>query len=182
MAWDASTSAAVAALIVAGFALVITSAQVLQQYFITGQLIRLCDSALFGPLPGRGRRFWQLSQFRFRVVYAIPQISLDTRLWPEQPPHIRSYAIGRYELPHLGRSKNLHADSAESYHEIWSLDTPNPLRRRTLPFGYAGNKDPSVSSRRPSSHRQVGEAAWVSFCRATEERCGASMRTDVHQI
>ena len=179
MAWDAGTSAAVAALIVAGFALFITSAQALQQYFITGQLIRLCDSVVFGPLPGQGRRVWQLSQFRFRVVYSIPQISLDTNLWPTQPPHIRSYAIGRYELPRLGRPNGLKTDSAEISDEISSLYAPYPRRTRRLPFGFALSKGPSVPPDSSSSYRQVGEAAWVSFCRAVEERCGASMRFDL---
>jgi hypothetical protein len=179
MAWDASTSAAVAALIVASLALLIASAQVLQQYLITGQLIRLCDSVVFGPLPGQGRRVWQLSQFRFRVVYSIPQISLDTKLWPEQPPHIRSYAIGRHELPRLRRSNGLDTESVEISDEMSSLHAPYPPRRRRLPFGFALNKRLSVPPESPSSYQQVGEAAWVSFCRAVEERCGASVRFDL---
>lgn len=63
--WDASAISAVAALIVALFALLVAAAQALQQYLITGQLIRLCDSVVFGPLPGQGYRVWQFSQFRF---------------------------------------------------------------------------------------------------------------------
>jgi hypothetical protein len=179
MAWDASTSAAVAALIVACFALLMASAQVLQQYFITGQLIRLCDSVVFGPLPGQGHRVWQLSQFRFRVVYSIPQISLNAELWPEKPPHIRSYAVGRHELPPFGRSKGLDTDNVEIFDDMSSLHAPYPLRRRRLPFGFALNRGPSVPPESRSSYRQVGEASWVSFCRAVEERCGASMRFDL---
>lgn len=99
--WDASTISAVVALVVSLFALLVTSAQALQQYFITGQLIRLCDSVVFDPLPGQGRRIWQLSQFRFRVVYSIPQISLRADLWPEESPHIKSYAVGEEPLPDL---------------------------------------------------------------------------------
>ncbi|KAJ3483099.1 hypothetical protein NLG97_g7388 [Lecanicillium saksenae] len=79
---DQSTAAAYAALAIAIFAMFIAIAQVLQQYFVTGQLIRLCDSVVFGGLPGEGRRFWQMSQFRFRVVYKIPQIGLPPDLWP----------------------------------------------------------------------------------------------------
>lgn len=75
--WDASTISAVVALVISVFALVVTGAQALQQYYITEQLIRLCDSVVFGPLPGQGRRIWQPSQFRFRLVYSIPQTSLQ---------------------------------------------------------------------------------------------------------
>ncbi|KAI8626647.1 hypothetical protein F5Y19DRAFT_217035 [Xylariaceae sp. FL1651] len=97
--WDAATASAVAALVVAIIALFVAAAQAMQQYFITGQLIRLCDSVVFGPIPGQGRRVWQFSRFRFRVIYSIPQISLDTRLWPSGGVHMKSHAIGRYELP-----------------------------------------------------------------------------------
>lgn len=79
---EESTIAAYAALAIAIFAMFIAIAQVLQQYFVTGQLIRLCDSVVFGGLPGEGGRFWQMSQFRFRVVYKIPQIGLDPSIWP----------------------------------------------------------------------------------------------------
>ncbi|KAH7325827.1 hypothetical protein B0I35DRAFT_474561 [Stachybotrys elegans] len=71
-----------AALGISTAAFFIALAQALQQYFITGQLIRLCDSVVFGWLPGQGRRIWRMSQFRFRVVYQIPQIGLDPALWP----------------------------------------------------------------------------------------------------
>ncbi|PQE28639.1 hypothetical protein CJF30_00010936 [Rutstroemia sp. NJR-2017a BBW] len=84
MAWDASTISAVAALVVASFAFLVA----LAQYFVTGQLIRLCDSVVFGPLPGQGHRKWEWAQFRFRVLYTIPQISLDAKLWPDSYPHV----------------------------------------------------------------------------------------------
>ncbi len=69
---DAATAASIAALAVAIVALVIATAQALQQYFIAGQLVRRCDSVVFGDLPGEGWRMWQTSQFRLRVVYEIP--------------------------------------------------------------------------------------------------------------
>ena len=81
MGADTSTVAAVAALAVAFVALIVTFAQALQQYIVSGQLIRICDSVVYGKLPGQGHRVWQFSQFRFRVVYSIPQISLSPSLW-----------------------------------------------------------------------------------------------------
>ncbi|KAI1178268.1 hypothetical protein F4777DRAFT_110885 [Nemania sp. FL0916] len=102
MGWDASTSSAVAALIVALLALFVALAQATQQYLITGQLIRLCDGVVYGPLPGQGRRVWQFSQFRFRVLYSIPQISLPAHLWPKGGAHIKSHAQGEHSLPPLG--------------------------------------------------------------------------------
>jgi hypothetical protein len=62
---DAATASAIAALVVATIAFFVAFAQALQQYFITGQLVRLCDSVVFGDLPGHGRRVWQMSQLRF---------------------------------------------------------------------------------------------------------------------
>lgn len=111
--WEPSTIASVTALVVAVIAFVIALAQVLQQYFITGQLIRICDSVVFGPMPGQGRRVWQLSQFRFRVLYSIPQISLSTDLWPSGSGYnVKSYAIGRHPLPEL----------AEADHDIYKIE------------------------------------------------------------
>ncbi len=178
MALDAATSAAVAALVVACLALLIALAQVLQQYFITGQLIRLCDSVVFGPLPGQGRRVWELSQFRFRVVYSIPQISLDTRLWPENPPHIRSYAIGQHELPPLRSTPKITGYDKTS--EDWSLHTEEVARRRRWPVISLPTRSRPPHARHLSSTRsRVGEAAWVKLCRAVEMPCGSSMRLDL---
>lgn len=79
---DASTIASLAALVIAVFALCVAFAQVLQQYYGTGQLIRLCDSVVYGGLPGQGHRQWKMSQFRFRVVYQVPQLVLEPYMWP----------------------------------------------------------------------------------------------------
>ena len=79
---DTATAAAIAAVAVAAVALSVALAQVLQQYFVTGSLLRLCDDTVYGMLPGRGRRIWKGSQFRFRVVYSLPQIRLERNFWP----------------------------------------------------------------------------------------------------
>lgn len=55
---DSESTAAWAALGISIAAMFIALAQAVQQYFITGQLIRLCDSVVFGGLPGQGRRIW----------------------------------------------------------------------------------------------------------------------------
>lgn len=89
MGADTSTVAAVAALAVAFVALIVAFAQALQQYVVSGQLIRICDSVVYGKLPGQGHRVWQFSQFRFRVVYSIPQISLSPSLWLGISSHIQ---------------------------------------------------------------------------------------------
>ncbi|KAL8893621.1 MAG: hypothetical protein Q9192_005089 [Flavoplaca navasiana] len=81
---DPSTAAAIAAVAIAVLAFVVAFAQVLQQYFVTGSLLRLCDSVVYGPLPGRGRRVWQPGQFRFRVIYTLPQLRLEKGLWGEE--------------------------------------------------------------------------------------------------
>ncbi|KAL8747614.1 MAG: hypothetical protein Q9190_000549 [Brigantiaea leucoxantha] len=81
MTLDANTSTALSALVVALIALGVAVAQAAQQYVVSGQLIRICDSVVYGKMPGQGRRIWQFSQFRFRIVYSIPQITLPSTLW-----------------------------------------------------------------------------------------------------
>ncbi|KAJ4229234.1 hypothetical protein NW759_003960 [Fusarium solani] len=214
--WDAGAISAVVALVFALFALLVAVAQALQQYLITGQLIRLCDSVVFGPLPGQGRRIWQLSQFRFRVVYSIPQISLQANLWPEQSPHIKSYAIGQEYLPDLDlvlvadnlssststfsgssvdgttirsrrtREWEVHAANIES--ESWGQSTRfQRFRTGWLFVGiWLSYRLSKIRSRMPFPKKKrqvihsvdgsVGEASWVSFCKAINGSCGASVR------
>lgn len=93
--------AAIAALAVAFVALIVAFAQALQQYLVSGQLIRICDSVVYGKLPGQGHRIWQYSQFRFRVVYSIPQISLSPSLWLGISSHTRASDTKSRALPSL---------------------------------------------------------------------------------
>ncbi|KAI8655429.1 hypothetical protein NCS55_01194900 [Fusarium keratoplasticum] len=216
--WDASAIAAVVALVIALFALIVAAAQALQQYLITGQLIRLCDSVVFGPLPGQGRRIWQLSQFRFRVVYSIPQIGLQADLWPEQSPHIKSYAIGEDYLPNLDpvpvadnfsssisafsgssvdgatirrrhtSTTDSEVQAAEVDSESWSQSTRSQRFHTSWSFVdiwpiYWFSKIRSKIPFREKERRaigpvdgSVGEASWVSFCKAINGSCGASVR------
>ncbi|KAI0860804.1 hypothetical protein F4860DRAFT_188190 [Xylaria cubensis] len=265
---DAATASAVAALIVAIIALFVAIAQATQQYLITGQLIRLCDSVVFGPMPGQGRRVWQFSQFRFRVIYSIPQISLQTDLWPSGGAHMKSHAIGEHELPSLADADNqeqasnldrlslpmaLHAGETikkPGWEKIrdWfhhkrerqsgsdSIDVLSdhstsiiPVKKRfklSIPFPTAlRRRRPSINSSSTTSSYQssvivrnevrirqpreiqgaitilgdrnyssssvstrltpqqktshVGEASWVSFCRAIEIPCRHSVRIDL---
>ena len=101
MGADTSTVAAVAALSVAFVALIVAFAQALQQYIVSGQLIRICDSVVYGKLPGQGHRVWQFSQFRFRVVYSIPQISLSPSLWLGISSHVQASDPVSRALPDL---------------------------------------------------------------------------------
>ncbi|KEF53582.1 uncharacterized protein A1O9_10557 [Exophiala aquamarina CBS 119918] len=141
---DAATAAAVAALVVSVLAMTIATAQVLQQYLNTGQLIRMCDSVVYGKMPGRGRRIWEYSQFRFRVVYSVPQISLRPSLWEDSLAHYVSYERGLLPLP------DLHRDA---------LDTHPSLFQR------------SAKGRGSAQSAETGEACWVSFCRVAQNSC-----------
>lgn len=76
-----SDIAAIAALVVALVAALVAFAQVSQRYLGTADLIRKCDSIVYGPPPGKGRRMFVLRQLRFKVLYSIPQISLLEKLW-----------------------------------------------------------------------------------------------------
>ncbi|KAI1110094.1 hypothetical protein F5Y14DRAFT_383073 [Nemania sp. NC0429] len=140
--WDAATASAVAALVVAIAALFVAIAQATQQYLITGQLIRLCDSVVFGPMPGQGRRVWQFTQFRFRVIYSVPQISLAAHLWPAGGAHLKSHAVGQYELPSLagaGADADAGADGSDAASSV-RLSLPMALRARELAERLGGRK------------------------------------------
>lgn len=152
MAWDASTAASVAALLVAFVALIVTSAQAIQQYLVSGQLIRICDSVVYGKMPGQGRRIWEFSQFRFRVVYSIPQIRLPSGLWSDTPSHTLTDQVGHLTLP------DLQISIAQS-----RLGLKQVIKKQF--------------DRRTGRTRDLicGEASWVSFCRAIQHSSGNSL-------
>lgn len=102
---DTETTTAVAAMVIAILAMLVATAQALQQYLVTGHLIRLCDSVVFGRMPGSGHRIFEMSQLRFRIVYSMPQVSLRSNLWPRVSPHVPSYANGAEPVPDLGLGK-----------------------------------------------------------------------------
>lgn len=157
---DASTAATIAALVVAILAMLVAVTQAVQQYFVTGQLIRLCDSVVYGKMPGPGQRVWQMSQLRFRVVYCIPQVSLRRDLWPVKLPHIPSYAKGSHTLPDLGLLRI--GDSEGDNIRDSRFRSPRPVGRSSVSFA-------------------AGEASWVSFCRAVQPSSGGSMVLDLIQ-
>lgn len=159
---DAETAASLAALAIAIVAMLITTAQALQQYLITGQLIRLCDSVVFGDLPGQGRRIWEPSQFRFRVVYKIPQIGLQCDLWPSSAAP--SFATTDLALPDLSSEiGKIHQSSAEFKLPILNVRQPSTsqlFKRR---------------SQITKLKYHIGEASWASFCRTVHYSCHASI-------
>jgi len=181
MALDASTSAAIAALVVALAAFIIAFAQVLQQYFSTGQGIRMCDSVVFGDMPGKGRRLWELSQFRFRVVYSIPQIGLPPHMWPPNWP--TTFKKGRHMLPNLS---GIVEDSRDFGHDFHDKDgDPNAPHdnkkfargRRRYPKSLDELRRGKVD--KPSRSRPlIGEASWASFCRIMHYSCRGCARYD----
>ena len=130
-----SDGAAWAALIVAAFAMLIALGQVSQQYASSGQLIRLCDSVVYGGrsgLPGKGRRVWSWSQFRFRVLYEVPIFRL---------PRGKS---DPWDVASLSSVRFTEAVDIVANEKYWTSLAAEP---------------------------QVGEAAWVSFCRRIKTTC-----------
>ncbi|KAI6781659.1 uncharacterized protein J7T54_003924 [Emericellopsis cladophorae] len=162
MGWDPATIAGVAALVVAVVAMIMAVVQATQQYLITGQQIRLCDSVVYGPMPGQGRRVWQMSQFRFRVLYSMPQISLDPRHWGYGGGVIRrSRAIGEHSLPYLGALGAL--TEAGSGHARNGINPPgHQALRRRRPGPEAGEVERRVGKETITSTIPPGEASWVS--------------------
>lgn len=165
--WDASTISAVAALAVSFFALLVAAAQAVQQYFITGQLIRLCDSVVYGPYPGSGRRVWQMSQFRFRVLYTMPSFGLASSLWlhdlDSDEPTESELSDSDVTSTGSGASENT------TRYAPWVNTLILWWRRRR---GKTLNLDPRAVSETQSS--TAGEAAWASFAQAVAPYCSRS--------
>ncbi|KAI4269145.1 MAG: hypothetical protein L6R38_007575 [Xanthoria sp. 2 TBL-2021] len=116
---DPGVIAAIAALVVAFVAFLVASAQAIQQYFVSGQLIRLCDSVVYNQMPGQGHRIWQFSQFRFRVVYSIPQIHLLPDLWLDISTHVRPLPPDAAPLPNLKVQKSNPTSAALAGEASW---------------------------------------------------------------
>lgn len=132
---DSGTIAAVAALSVVVITLVVAFAQVVQQYIGTAGLMRKCDSTVYGPLPGRGRRVWIWRQLRYKVLYSSPHISLTAELWPEifQSSRLGSegihnlYSTLEYSMPAISEPEPGQASwvafyriiERSCYHDLW---------------------------------------------------------------
>ncbi|KAL8990876.1 MAG: hypothetical protein Q9169_008011, partial [Polycauliona sp. 2 TL-2023] len=116
---DAEVIAAIAALVVAFVAFLVASAQAVQQYLVSGQLIRLCDSVVYNQMPGQGHRIWQYSQFRFRVVYSIPQVHLLPDLWLDILSHVRPLPKEAAPLPSLRMQKSESTSAALAGEASW---------------------------------------------------------------
>lgn len=116
---DSDVIAAIAALVVAFVAFLVASAQAVQQYLVSGQLIRLCDSVVYNQMPGQGHRIWQFSQFRFRVVYSIPQIHLLPDLWLDISSHVRPLPPDAAPLPNLKVQKSKSTSAALAGEASW---------------------------------------------------------------
>jgi len=158
---DPATASAIAALVVAALAFLVAFAQSAQQYFITGQLIRLCDRVVFGDLPGHGRRVWEMSQLRFRVVYEIPQIGIAPELWPSSA----TASLARRETT-LGNVIRNKSKSASPESSLLPLTIEEPTLRR--PWLHWLWKTQSLRDTHP------GEASWASFIRAVYPSCHKS--------
>lgn len=68
------TNVAVIALAVALVALIVTSGQLLGQYFATADGYRRCQPSVMGPWAKRTRLRWRWGQFRFETLFTIPEI------------------------------------------------------------------------------------------------------------
>lgn len=112
---DSSLIAAWVGLMVALAALVIAAAQAVQQYVATAQSMRKCEKSVWGPMPGHsGRRVWVWSQFRFRIVFQMPNIFIPTEYW-QTPGNSRQFpesTIAR--LPHPFDSQSTSTVDPES--------------------------------------------------------------------
>lgn len=169
---DANTATAVAAVAVAVVAIALSTAQVLQQYFSTGQVTRICDSVVFGNLPGQGRRIWQKSQFRFRVVYALPQLSLPEICW-ELPNSC--FQGGAWVRPSSCLHQILKPACAKNADHEESGPSSNGQAGNVDVFLDCSNLEKNLVERNRSRTTKgfpIGEASWASFARAIDKDCG----------
>ncbi|KIX95225.1 uncharacterized protein Z520_09142 [Fonsecaea multimorphosa CBS 102226] len=157
MAMDAGTIAAVVALVVSILAMFVACAQAIQQYVITGQLIRICDGVVYGKMPGQGRRVWEFSQFRFRVVYSMPQVGLRPSLWFDILPQHHSDSKGHLPLPDLRHTAHRQGSNSFSY-----------------AFGHVPRRQ-----MRSEYSATPGEASWVSFCRVAQHASESDLFYDL---
>lgn len=74
---DDEVNVALTAIIVAAVALLIATAQLLQQIFGTADGYRRCQSSVIGPFASRTSRKWRWREFRFETRYTTPMISLN---------------------------------------------------------------------------------------------------------
>ncbi len=68
---------AISALVIALCSLVITTGQLLGQYFATADGYRRCQPSVMGLWARRTRMRWRWAQFRFEVLYSTPDIFLN---------------------------------------------------------------------------------------------------------
>ncbi|KAL9126688.1 MAG: hypothetical protein Q9217_004299 [Psora testacea] len=70
------TKIAIGAIAIALCALVISSGQILGQYFATAEGYRRCQPSVMGPWAKRTRLRWRWRQFRFETLFTTPEIFL----------------------------------------------------------------------------------------------------------
>ncbi len=92
----AETYLALTALILALCSLVVTTGQLLGQYFATADGLRRCQPSVMGPWAKRTRLRWRWSQFRFEILFTTPDIYLEPFVIRNQYNH------GTYEPIRLG--------------------------------------------------------------------------------
>lgn len=151
-------------------AMIIALAQAVQLYFTTGQPIRLCDSVVFGGLPGQGRRIWQMSQFRFRVMYRVPQIGLPPDLWPSSAA--QSFAKVHFSLPRLIEPGPSWVAGEATEIDLLAPDTESEKEVSTrfeVPFRLKRSSSSSYGT------GEVGMASWAAFCQTVYHSFHASI-------
>lgn len=175
------TTTALVALVIALLALFVTSAQAVQQYAATAHLMRKCDSIVVGPMPGGARRVWSMRQFRFRVLYTIPQISIPAHLWPSRGQHVPSSSRATVVLPSIQSSTRLtsawvvspaglltkHGNEASSHGGLkWATSFMKLLVSQVR----------AIRATRRETRRAYkyspGEASWVTFFRQAQRTAG----------
>jgi len=115
---DASTIAAIAALAVAFVAFLVMFAQANQNTWYQVNLIRICDSVVYGKMPGQGHRVWEYSQFRFCIVYSTTRISLLRDVW-DMSSLVEAHSEQGHQLPSLGLSKSKASRSSIAGEASW---------------------------------------------------------------
>lgn len=146
---DSATIASWVAFAVAVVALAVALAQLLQQYIGTAQKKRLCDKLVWGPMPGKtGQLIWVWRQFRFRVVYQVPNIFIEPTKWD---------------------THGYRGDVLDSQ----TVSLPHPFDKTSLKPTI---KDHSRRGLDVLDTERCAEACWVSFTRKVCQVCPKDIR------
>lgn len=166
---DSATLAGVVSAVITFLALIVSSIQLLYQYYTNVSLnalgARNCNERVMGPWARATRRRWRWLELRFEIIFEAPTLFVAPA-WNTRGPV-------------LGQPVSYINGSAKSYADTRTTPPPD-LRARTIQTSYDG-LPPEVTPKTTVQQVNV-EATWVALLRALQamERESEMWQTIVH--